>query len=191
MAELPPYYPGINYIFKLEKSKNGQEKNPLWGLSYGIIHNKLLVLRKTLNELLNKGFIRTCSSLAGAPVLFVKKKRGFWFYMDYWGLNDIIKKDYYSLPLIKETLSGILKIRYFIKLDITAVFYKICIAKGQKWIIIFRTRYGLFKYLVTLFGLIEAPVTFQWYINWVLYDYLNKFYTVYVDNILIYTSGLL
>ena len=27
-AELPPYRPGINYIFILEKSKNGQEKNP-------------------------------------------------------------------------------------------------------------------------------------------------------------------
>ena len=56
---------------------------------------------------------------------------------------------------------------------------------------IFRIYYRLFKYLIILFGLIRAPAIFQWYINWVLYDYLNKFYTVYVDNILIYTSGLL
>ena len=32
---------------------------------------------------------------------------------------------------------------------------------------------------------------FQRYINWVLYNYLDKFYTVYVENILIYTSSLL
>ena len=57
--------------------------------------------------------------------------------------------------------------------------------------LVFRTRYELFKYLVILFGLTEAPVTFQWYINWVLRDYLNEFCTAYVDNILIYTSGLL
>ena len=50
--------------------------------------------------------------------------------MDYQGLNDITRKNRYSLPLIKETLSGILKARYFIKLDITVVFYKICIIKG-------------------------------------------------------------
>ena len=87
-------------------------------------------MRKTLNELLNKGFIRTNSSLVGAPVLFVKKKGGLRFYMDYRGLNDITRKDRYPLPLIKEILSGILKVRYFTKLNITAVFYKIYITKG-------------------------------------------------------------
>ena len=83
-----------------------------------------------MNELLDKGFIYTSNSLVGAPVLFAKKEGGFWFYIDYQGLNDITKKDRYPLPLIKETLSGILKIRYFTKLNITAAFYKIRIAKG-------------------------------------------------------------
>ena len=92
--------------------------------------DELLVLRKTLNKLLDKGFIRTSNSPVGAPVLFIKKKGGFWFYMDYRGLNNITRKNQYPLPLIKETLNGILKVRYFIKLDITAVFYKIRIAKG-------------------------------------------------------------
>ena len=50
--------------------------------------------------------------------------------MDYRGLNNITRKNQYPLPLIKETLSGILKARYFTKLDITAAFYKICIAEG-------------------------------------------------------------
>ena len=50
--------------------------------------------------------------------------------MDYRGLNNITRKDQYPLPLIKKTLSGISKIKYFIKLNITAVFYKICITKG-------------------------------------------------------------
>ena len=50
--------------------------------------------------------------------------------MDYQGWNDITKKDRYLLPLIKETLSGISKARYFIKLHITAVFYKIRIIKA-------------------------------------------------------------
>ena len=97
---------------------------------YKITRDKLLILRKTLNELLNKGFIHTSNSLIRTPVLFVKKKGGLQFYMDYQGLNNITKKNQYPLPLIKKTLSGILKARYFTKLNITAVFYKIRITKG-------------------------------------------------------------
>ena len=88
------------------------------------------MLRKTLNELLDKGFICASNSLVRAPVLFVKKKGGLRFYVDYQGLNNITEKDYYLLPLIKEILSSISKVKYFIKLDITAAFHKICIAKG-------------------------------------------------------------
>ena len=64
------------------------------------------------------------------PGFVYEKKGGLQFYMNYQGLNNITKKNYYPLPLIKETLSGILKTRYFIKLDITAEFHKIRIIKG-------------------------------------------------------------
>jgi hypothetical protein len=50
--------------------------------------DELLVLRKTLIDLLDKGFIRVSSSPVVAPVLFVKKPRGgLWFCVDYRGLN--------------------------------------------------------------------------------------------------------
>ena len=38
--------------------------------------------------------------------------------MDYWQLNAMMIKDYYSLPLIKETLAYITKIKIFTKIDI-------------------------------------------------------------------------
>ena len=66
----------------------------------------------------------------GTLILFTKKKGGFRFYIDYRGLNNITRKIRYPLPFIKETLNGISKARYFTKLNITAVFYKIRIAKG-------------------------------------------------------------
>ena len=92
--------------------------------------DKLLILQKTLNELLNKGFIRINHSLIETPVLFIKKEGGLRFCMDYRGLNNITGKNQYPLSLIKETLNGILKVRYFIKFNITAVFYKIRVTKG-------------------------------------------------------------
>jgi hypothetical protein len=43
--------------------------------------------------------------------------------------------------------------------------------------------------MVTLFGLANAPSTFQKYVNWALRDYLDEFYSAYVDDILIYSFG--
>ncbi|KAI0992309.1 hypothetical protein K3495_g15877, partial [Podosphaera aphanis] len=152
--------------------------------------DELLVLRKTLTELLDKGFIRVSNSPAAAPVLFVKKPGGgLRFCVDYRGLNRITRKDRYPLPLIYETLRNISKAKWFTKLDVIAAFHKIRIAEGDEWKTAFRTRYGLYEWLVTPFGLANAPSTFQKYINWTLREYLDNFCSAYVDDILIYSSG--
>ena len=78
-AELPPHRPSINHTFTLEIDENGQKKNPSWGPLYKITRNELLILRNTLNELLNKGFIHTNNSAARTPILFAKKKGAFDF----------------------------------------------------------------------------------------------------------------
>ena len=50
--------------------------------------DELLVLRKTLTELLDKGFIRASSSPVGALVLFARKlEGGLRFYVNYRALN--------------------------------------------------------------------------------------------------------
>ena len=41
------------------------------------------------------------------------------------------------------------------------------------------------------FGLINGLVIYQWYINEVLFDYLDEFCTTYLDNILIYSDNTL
>ena len=56
--------------------------------------DELLVLRKTLLDLLNKGFIRASTSSAASLVLFVQKPRGgLRFYVNYYALNAITRKD--------------------------------------------------------------------------------------------------
>jgi hypothetical protein len=95
--------------------------------------DELLVLRKTLTDLLDKGFICVSSSPAAAPVLFVRKPGGgLRFCVDYQGLNRVTKKDRYLLPLIYETLRNISKVRWFTKLDVIAAFYKIWIAEEDE-----------------------------------------------------------
>ena len=143
-------------------------------------------------EYLDKGFIRVSNSPATALVLFVKKPgSGLQFCVDYQGLNKITYKDRYPLPLIYKTLYIISQAKWFTKLDVVTIFHKIQIAEGQEQMIAFYTRYSLFKQTVIPFSLANAPSTFQRYINWALRDYLDEFYSVYIDDILVYTDGSL
>ena len=52
----------------------------------------------------------------------------------------------------------------------------------------FKTRYRSFKYKVLPFGLTNGPALFQRFINSALNEYLNKFYIVFVDDVLIYSK---
>ena len=55
----------------------------------------------------------------------------------------------------------------------------------------FCIRYESYKYKVLPFRLCNEPVFFQRYINDVLFDCLDDIYTVYMNNILIYSDDLL
>ena len=83
----------------------------------------------------------------------------------------------------------LIKIKIFIKLNIRQVFYRIKIKKSIKNLIIFRIKYDLYKYKILFFGLYNGLIFFQRYINNVLFDYLNDFYIIYVDDILIYLKN--
>ena len=189
-SQLPPYRgEGIDHKIELVQNE-GKDPEVPWGPLYSMSQEELMVLRKTLADLLDKNFIRVSHSSAAAPVLFVRKPGGgLRFCVDYRALNALTKKDRYPLPLINETLNQIGRAKWFTKLDVSAAFHKIRITKGQEWMTAFRTRYGLYEWLVTPFGLANAPSTFQKFINWALREYLDEFCSAYIDDVLVYTNG--
>ena len=69
-------------------------KEPMYGPLYGMSRDELLVLQKYLTENPKKGFIRSSSSPAASPVLFVRKPGGgLLFCVDYRALNAITIKN--------------------------------------------------------------------------------------------------
>ncbi|KAI1003941.1 hypothetical protein K3495_g4268 [Podosphaera aphanis] len=119
--KLPPHRLGCGHEIKLEP-----DKEIPWGPLYGVSRDELLVLRKTLTELLDKNYIRASSSPAGASVLFVRKPGGgLRFCVDYRALNAISKADRYPLPLIKKIPSKLRKSKWFTKLDFRVAFRKL------------------------------------------------------------------
>ncbi|OAQ57979.1 Pol [Purpureocillium lilacinum] len=188
--KLPPHRPGVDHEVNLQRDSDGNEPTLPWGPLYNMSREELLVLRKTLTDLLDRGFIRASSSAAAAPVLFVRKPNGgLRFCCDYRALNAITKRDRYPLPLIAETLQNLTKAKWFTKLDVVAAFHKIRMAPGHEEKTAFRTRFGLYEWLVCPFGLSGAPASFQRYMNSVLRKYLDDFVTAYLDDVLIYSSG--
>jgi len=72
------------------KEIDKKESKVLWDSLYNIIREKLLVLHKTLTELLNKQFIQVSNLSAALSVLFVQKSKGeLWFCVNYCDLNWI------------------------------------------------------------------------------------------------------
>lgn len=104
-------------------------------------------------------------------------------------MNKITKADKYPLPLITETLRVLANSKWLTKLDIIQAFHKIRIAKGEEWKTAFRTRYGLFEWTVTPFGLNGAPATFQRYMNSIFNDLLDVRVSIYMDDIVVYSNG--
>ncbi len=120
-------------------------------------------------------------------VLFIKKlKEKLHFCVNYWDPNAITVKNRYSLSLISETLNYLSQAKIFIKLNIISAFNWLQIKEEDEAFIIFYTWFELFKYLIMLFNLCNEFVSFQKYINNTFCEHLNKFCTVYLNDILIY-----
>jgi hypothetical protein len=153
---------------------------------------ELEAIRDYLSINLAKGFIVSSQALFVSLVLFACKSNGsLWFCVNYCKFNTLTKKNYYPFLLIDKTLARLNRAKVFIKLNIRQVFHRIRISPESKELIAFRIYYGLFEYRVLLFGLTNNLVTFQSYINNILRDLLDVTYTVYLDNILIYSENKL
>ena len=165
-------------------------ESPPWGPIYPLSQKELNILRQYLDEFLASGRIRPSKSPAGAPIIFVPKKDGsLRLCIDYRGLNKVTVKNRYPLPLISEIMDRLSGSKYFTKIDLKDAYYRIRIREEDQWKTAFRTRYGHFEFIVMPMGLTNAPATFQNYINTALYDILDHFCIVYLDDILIFSSN--
>ena len=152
---------------------------------------QLEFVKKFLEENLKKGFIEASRAPCSSPILLAKKPgRGIRCCVDYRRLNKLTKKDAYPIPLIAETLAQLKGAKVFTKIDIWQAFHKLRMAASSEDLTTMATRFGAFKWKVLPFGLTGGPASWQRFINDVLWEYLNRFCTAYLDDILIYSQNL-
>ncbi|GBG81905.1 hypothetical protein CBR_g34088 [Chara braunii] len=162
---------------------------PPKGRIYRMSPAELEELRRQLETLTSKGWIRPNTSEFGAPVLFVPKGSGeFRMCIDYRGLNKITRKSTEPLPRIDDLLDMVQGCTIFSKVDLKSGYHQIEMAEEDVHKTAFKTRYGTYEYLVMPFGLCNAPGTFQTEMHRIFRPYLDKFMVVYLDDILVFSK---
>nr|GEZ68096.1 retrotransposon protein, putative, Ty3-gypsy subclass [Tanacetum cinerariifolium] len=157
LEDLPGIPPTLQVEFRINLIPGAA---PVARAPYRLAPSKMKELAEQLQELTDKGFIRPSSSPWGAPVLFVKKKDGSFWMVEYL-FKDRSKVGYHQLRVREEDIPK------------TA----------------FRTRYGHYEFQVMPFSLTNAPVVFMELMNRVCKPYLDKFVIVFIDDILIYSKS--
>ncbi|KDN34722.1 hypothetical protein RSAG8_12196, partial [Rhizoctonia solani AG-8 WAC10335] len=121
-------------------------------------------LHQILKEQLDKGLIHPSKSRYSSLVIFVNKKNG----------KRHMVVDYRS--------------KVFSTLDLKFGYNLVRIKEGDEWKTAFKTKYGLFEYCVMPFGLCNALACFQYFMNDILFDILDVYVIVYLDDILIFSK---
>ena len=101
-----------------------------------------------------------------APYFYIlKKDSSLWLVQDYRKLNQVTIKDKIPLPLIREVINKLKKVKYFNKLDLIWGYNNVQIKEGDEWKAAFLMNKDLFGPQVMYFGLCNSLRTFQRMIN--------------------------
>jgi hypothetical protein len=149
-------------------------------------------LKIQLQGLLDKGYIHPSTSSWGCSTLFVEKKdKELHLCVDYRPLNAVTIKNKYPLPLIDILFDQLAGAQVFSKIDLCSDYHQIKIRAEDIPKMTFTTRYGLYEYLVMLFGLMNGPAYFMYLMNSAFMLELDQFVVVFIDDILVYSKSML
>jgi hypothetical protein len=185
--ELPGMPPERKVEFSIELIPG---TTPISKRAYRVSGPELVELKKQIDELLEKGYIRPNTSPWVALVLFVEKKDGTKrMCIDYRSMNEVTIKNKYPLPRIKDLFDQLRGASVFSKIDLRSGYHQLRIRPSDIPKTTFITKYGLYEFTVMSFGLTNAPAYFMYLMNNVFMDYLDKFVVVFIDDILIYSQN--
>lgn len=143
-----------------------------------------------LEENMTQGFIRQSSSPSATPIVCAKKSDGeLRCCIDYQDINSKTMKNWYPLPLVKETLNLLGKDRINTKFHVQGASNLLRVQEGAEHTLAFQTRYGLFEPMVMQFGTTNSHVVFKSYINTAIREALDEFASAYLDDVLIYGNS--
>jgi hypothetical protein len=120
-------------------------------------------------------------------VIFISKKGGTQkLCVDYRALNEVTIKNKYLLPRIDDMFDQLCGVCVLSKIDLQSRYHELKVRECDIPKTVFISRYSLYEFTVMSFGLTNAPAYFMYMMNKVFMEYLDKFFIVFIDDILVY-----
>jgi len=186
----------LSFTSKIKHEIKTTDEIPVHTKSYRYPYVHKEEVRKQINEMLEKNIIRPSSSPWSSPIWIVPKKmdasgKQKWrIVVDYRKINEKTISDRYPIPNINDILDKLGRAQYFSTLDLASGFHQIEMEETSIGKTAFNVENGHYEYLRMPFGLKNAPSTFQRVMDEVLKDVQNKICMVFMDDIIVFSSGL-
>ena len=145
-------------------------------------------VRASLQDMLEVGAIHPSQLLWCNVVVLVRKKDGnLHFCVDFTCLNVWMRKDSYPLPCIQEVLESMVELAHFLSMDFKSGFWQIKMApKSQQYTAFTVGNLRFYEFTCMLFGLCNAPATFQHLIQNTLGELNLMYCMVYLDDVIVF-----
>ena len=143
-------------------------------------------VEEMVEDMLERGVIQHSKSSWASPIVLVAKKDGTTrFCMDYRQLNVVTKMDVFPLPQVDDSLDLLTNSTFFTTLDLATGYWQVKVSPKSREKTAFVTHSGLYEFVAMLFGLCNAPATFQRLMESVLAGVARDTCLVYIDDILV------
>nr|GFB88983.1 reverse transcriptase domain-containing protein [Tanacetum cinerariifolium] len=109
--------------------------------------------------------------------------------IDYRKLNEATRKDHFPLPFMDQMLERLAGNEYYCFLDGFSGYFQIPIDPKDQEKTTFTCPYGTFAYKRMLFGLCNAPVTFQRCMMAIFHDMIEKTMEVFMDDFSVFGNS--
>ncbi|CAC5374786.1 unnamed protein product [Mytilus coruscus] len=146
--------------------------------------------KKLIDQMLDQGIIQRSYSPWASPLVLVVKKSGkLRPCADFRGVNQLSKRDNFSLPRIQDCLDTLSGSTLFSTFDLTSGFHQIPVKEDDIPKTAFVTKYGLYVYKTLPMGLCNGPSTCQRLMELVLNGLQWQTCLIYLDDIIVFGSN--
>ena len=148
-------------------------------------------IKRQIDVLLAQGAIEPTQSPWASNVVMVRKKDGSYrMCIDYRALNDLTKKDSYSMVRIDAALDALNGSMWFTTLDLRSSYHQILVSEPDRDKTAWISKFGQYRYVRMPFGLSNAGATFQRLIDLVLSGLSYSSCLAYIDDIIIFSRSV-